>query len=276
MDILVTKASGLKESYSQEKVHASMTRAGVPTEYQDRLLNDIQSRLFNGISTAEILTLIIGYLKQIYPPGQTRYQLKRAIMEMGPSGFPFERFVARILHEHGYQVKTDVIMQGECVSHEVDVLATKDVRQYFVECKYHNMPGSRSDIKTALYVKARGEDLEERIRHETSDQSIQYGSWVFTNTKFSTDAITYAECKKLRLTGWSYPAKGNLQEMIENKRLYPITCLSTLSHDQKMRLLSRDVILISELYRDPAILASFNLSKEQKDALEYEQKYLAD
>lgn len=276
MNLSVTKANGLKEPYNQEKVRSSMTRSGVPKEYQNELLLQIEKKIFDGIPTARILDLIIKYLKQIYPIGQSRYQLKRAIMEMGPTGFPFEKFVARLLHEYGYQVRTNVILWGTCVSHEIDVLATKDVREYFVECKYHNQPGSRSDIKTALYVKARGEDLEEKLKHESTNRTIQYGSWVFTNTKFSADAITYAECKKQRLTGWGYPAKGNLQEMVETKHLYPITCLTTLSHEQKMRLLERNVILVSELYKDRSIIESFGFTKEQKDALEYEQKYLTD
>lgn len=271
----VTKANGKKELYSREKVCSSMSRAGVPKEYQDKLLGEIEKKLFDGISTAKILDLIIRYLKQIYPAGQTRYQLKRAIMELGPTGFPFEQLVARLLHAYGYDVRTDIVLWGTCVSHEIDVLATKDVREYFVECKYHNQPGSRSDIKTALYVKARGEDLEEKLKHESANQTIQYGSWVFTNTKFSADAITYAECKNLRLTGWSYPIKGNLQEMIESKHLYPVTCLTILSSEQKTKLLERNIILVSELYKDKRLMESFGLTKEQKDSLEYEQKFLA-
>ena len=129
MDILVTKANGHTEPFSLEKVRSSMSRAGVPSEYQDKLLTEIENKLFDKIPTAQILDLIISYLKQIYPQGQTRYQLKRAMMEMGPSGFPFEKFVARLLHEYGYSVTTNVILWGACVSHEVDVLATKDVRE---------------------------------------------------------------------------------------------------------------------------------------------------
>ncbi|MFA6005434.1 MAG: restriction endonuclease [Patescibacteria group bacterium] len=276
MDISVTKANGLTEAYKTEKVRASMTRAGVPEEFQPRLLSKIEGELYDKISTAKILDIIIGSLKQIYPQGQTRYQLKRAIMEMGPSGFPFEKFVARLLHEYGYSVTTDVVLWGECVSHEVDVLATKDIREYFVECKYHNQPGSRSDVKTALYVKSRGDDLAAKMRQDPKNAGTQYGPWVFTNTKFSSDAITYAECKNIRLTGWSYPQKGNLQEMVETKHLYPITCLTSLTHDEKMKLLDRNIVLISELYKDTALIDSFNLTEEQRDALEYEHKYLSD
>lgn len=276
MTILVTKANGTREQYNESKVISSMTRAGVPVEFQSVLITDIRQHLFNGISTAEILTLIIKYLKQVYPRGQSRYQLKQAIMEMGPSGFPFEQLIGRLLHAHGYTVSTDVILWGACVSHEIDVLATKDVREYFVECKYHNQPGSRSDIKTVLYVKARGEDLIEKMVADDSKNQTHYGSWVFTNTKFSLDAITYAECKKLRVTGWSYPQKGNLQDMIESKKMYPVTCLTTLSHDQKMFLLSKKVILVSELFKDKNIVESLHLTKEQRDAIEYEQKYLTD
>jgi hypothetical protein len=276
MDILITKANGITEPFSPDKVRSSMTRAGVPDEFQGKLLAEIESKLFDKIPTSQILDLIIDFLKQVYPQGQTRYQLKRAVMELGPSGFPFEKFVARVLHEYGYNVTTNVIMWGACVSHEIDVLATKDVREYFVECKYHNQPGSRSDVKTALYVKARGEDLVAKLKLDPKNSGTQFGPWVFTNTKFSSDAITYAECKNLRLTGWSYPQKGNLQEMIETKHLYPVTCLTSLTHEEKMKLLEKNIILVNELYKDKLLVESFNLGTERKDTLLYEQKYLTD
>ncbi len=244
-NIWVIKESGEKELFDEDKVRSSLERAGIPREYEEQVVNHVKKGAYQNIPTSEIYGLVSGFLGKAYPLGKDRYSLKRAIMEIGPTGYPFEKFVAELLKQHGYTVAANTELLGACVTHEVDVLARKDKRVYFVECKYHNQIGLKCDIKIPLYVKARSDDLAHKLSR--TDPGVEFGAWIFSNTKFSSDAITYAECVKMRLTGWSYPDNGNLQDMVESKKLYPVTTLNSLSQREKQILVENGILLASEL-----------------------------
>jgi len=243
--LYVTKSDNSRELYDENKVISSILRAHVGRECENRILSSLKSKLYENIPTSEIFELVNRELKNLCPQGSDRYQLKKALMELGPTGYPFERFIAKLLTEFGYKTANSQIMDGLCVKHEVDVVAIKDEREYFIECKYHNQPGNRTDIKTALYVYARGEDLRKKL--ELLDKKTKFEPWIVTNTKFSTEAIVYGECQKMRLTGWGYPEKGNLEEMVDSKNMYPVTTLSILSFEQKRLLMDNDFIIIQDL-----------------------------
>ena len=160
-NIQVLKASGEKEPFSEDKVRRSIRRTRIPKKLEDEVVRHVRDSLYSGIPTAEIYRHISEFLgNSSYPYTRTVYGLKQAIMQLGPSGYPFEKFVAAILSHHGYTVQTDVIVSGRCVDHEIDVVAQKENRRYMVECKFHNLPGVRSDVKVALYIQARFEDLQ--------------------------------------------------------------------------------------------------------------------
>jgi len=259
----VIKANNERELFDQNKIKASLIKAKIPLEYVDRILTEIEEELYDNIPTREIYTLILQRLGKIYPSGEIRFRLKKAIMELGPTGYPFEIFVGHLLNEFGYETQIGVEIAGECVTHEVDVLAKKDNRVYFVECKYHNQQGVHSDVKTTLYVYARGKDLMAKSGNDKT-----YGTWIFTNTRFSADAISYAECKQMRLTGWGYPNKKDcLQAMIEEKNLYPITALYFLTTEQKKLLLQQNVVLIKELLENQSLQRQIGLNTEAIEKL---------
>jgi len=242
-ELYVVKANQERELYDPEKIKQALLRAKIPLEYHNGIFEHLNKNLYQNIKTVQIHNLINGFLNQIYPLGEIRFSLKKAIMKLGPTGYPFEVFVGHLLAQYGYKTEVALKIKGSCVTHEVDVLAEKINKTYFVECKYHNQPGLRSDVKVVLYVQARGEDLIDR-----TDKNKQYGVWIFTNTRFSTDAVCYAECKKIRLTGWNYPNKqDNLQAMIEKNNLYPITVLPILTNDQIKKLLQENIFLAKEL-----------------------------
>ncbi|MBX4181510.1 YraN family protein, partial [Candidatus Parcubacteria bacterium] len=172
----------------------------------------------------------------------------------GPSGFPFEDFVAEILKAQGYESLTRQVVLGGCVPHEVDVVAYNEKKLIMVEAKFHNELGIKSDLKVVLYVKARFDDLKENVYNYGGKDRPVTDNWLITNTKFSSTAIHYAECKNMTLIGWNYPEKGNLQDMIEEERLHPITCLTALSEDNKKTLLTNGVVLCSNIASNPDIL----------------------
>lgn len=238
--INVLKASGETEPFSEEKVSFSLQRAGADNDLIAKILTHVKGELYEGISTQKIYAHIFDLLRHEKAPLLSRYNLKEAIMQLGPTGFPFERFVAGILAVNGYQVEVDKIVQGKCVDHEIDVVAQKDEKQFMVECKYHNKPGTKTDIKAALYVYARFLDVQ---------TSFQEG-WLVTNTKATIEACDYAHCVGLKLISWDWPPGESLRDLIERSGLYPITALDSLSRDEKQRFLNQGIVFQKDLPYD--------------------------
>ena len=209
--ITVRKANGKFEPYSQEKLYRSLQRARVSKDHQHQLVKQIESRLYDGIPTRSIYSQISQTLQEQEFAEACSYNLKQGIMKLGPTGYPFEKYVASILEHQGYSTQTSQMVQGKCVAHEVDVIATKPHERYMVECKFHNQSGMQSDVKVALYVQARFQDVTWRWSKENT--APEYHAMLVTNTRCSSDAIAYAECVNMTILGWGYPEKGNLQDL---------------------------------------------------------------
>lgn len=242
----VTKFDGTTELYNEEKIRKSASRVGVPEMLQTDMLTSIRDRLFDGISTKEIFLMIKEFLRNAGSPHLAlKYNLKQALAELGPSGYPFEKYVSLLLSEEGYATKINQIIAGSCVTHEVDILAVKDNITYFIEAKFHKNPSQRTDVRVTLYIKARYEDLKNNWK------GGETRPWIVTNTRFSTDAITYGECQNIKLTSWDYPTGNGIAKIIDRTGLHPITIIDDLSSNDKMRLLNSGVVTCQQLL-DPA------------------------
>ncbi|MFV1917020.1 MAG: restriction endonuclease [Patescibacteria group bacterium] len=276
--ISVIKANGEHELFSETKVKRSMKHAGIPSEIQKQVMEHVKSKLYDRIPTRKIYRHILEFLdKSEYSKGGKHYRLKQAIMELGPTGYPFEKFVGAILGEYGHKTETGVIVAGKCVSHEIDVVAQKGNKHFMVECKFHNRPGTRSDVKVALYVKARFEDVAAVWREKPGHQTIFHQAWLVTNTKLTSDAIQFGECAGMKLIAWSYPRKGCLQDLIEGTGLHPITCLTSLSRGQKRKLLEQDIVLCRDLIRaETSLLRSLEMSEEKVEQVRREAALTCD
>jgi len=239
--IMIIKKSGEKEPFSDEKVLASMRRIGLPEELQPVVLKHIKERLHQNTQSSEVFSHILEFLEKNHKPSSLRFNLKRAIFDLGPTGFPFERYVARIFESQGYKVTVDTILQGDCVSHEVDVILEKDGKKEFVEAKFHNQQGVKTDVHVLLYTYARFLDLKEKHKFD--------GVWVVTNTKVTSESREYALCKGVKTLGWNFPTKGGLQDFVENPSMYPVTVLTELTMEEKKKLLEEDIILCSDLLK---------------------------
>ena len=252
--INVEKANGKYEAFEAEKLRSSLLRSGATTEEVEEVLIHIEAELYDGMTTSEIYKHAFSLLRATTKPVARRYSLRRAVMDLGPTGFPFEDFVAEVLKSKGFETMTRQIVLGACVSHEMDVVAWNPKKLIMCEAKFHNELGIKSDIKVALYVKARFDDLKENVfNYGTKDRALDEG-WLITNTKFSSTAIHYGECKNLTMIGWNYPEKGNLQDMIEQGSLHPITCLTTLSTKEKTLLMSKRIVLCTDIKANPNLL----------------------
>jgi len=238
--ILITKADGEQEPFDPAKLELSLEHVGASSVVRARIAARVLRELKPGMKTEEIYQHAFGMLqKEELLPVAARYSIKRAVFDLGPSGFPFEQFLAEVLRAHGWNTRTGVALTGRCAPHEVDVLAEKNGKRIGIEAKFHNEPGGKTDIKDALYVHARYEDLKNSP--EASSRLAE--GWLVTNTRFTRNAIRYAQCSNLTLIAWDYPRTQNLLSLIESARVHPLTCLTTLSEGEKHRLLEQRVVL---------------------------------
>ncbi len=256
----VIKANGEQEAFSDEKVLNSIRRARIPQEIQYEALAHVKEKLYEGISTEEIYQHILEFLdRSARPYTKARYSLKEAIMQLGPTGYPFEDFVARLLESFGYQTKVRQILRGKCVTHEIDIIAEKDGKTAAIEAKFHNSPGTRSEIHVALYTQARFQDIQFKNKIDEI--------WLVTNTKTTIDANTYAHCSGMKVVSWSYPEGGSLRDMVEQSRLHPVTVLNSLSPAHKKSLLENHIVLCKDIYTDKNILDILPLSHAEKEKI---------
>ena len=255
--ITVTKASGVQDVFSSEKLRTSLKKSGADDHTIDNILFEIESKLYDGISTKKIYQTAFSMLKRGSKSHAGRYNLKRAIMALGPSGFPFEKYIAAIFEWQGYKVQTQLFLQGACVQHEIDVLAENDEYFLLTECKYHNSLGIVSNVKIPLYIQSRYRDVLSDW-HKTSSKPLK--CCVVTNTKFSEDAIKYGTCVGLQLLGWDYPYNKSLSNLIDESGLYPVTCLTSLTNKEKASVLIEGFVLCKELLKKVDVFKKIGVS----------------
>ncbi len=255
--INVIKATGEIEPFSEEKLRNSIKRAGIPKNQQDQLIDYIESNLYNNIHTSQIYKHISDFFKKNHSYGRSKYSLKQSLMDLGPTGYPFEDYVADILENEGFKTQVRLQFTGKCITHEIDVLAEKDNKKIIIEAKFHNAPGIKTDCHVAMYTKARFDDIKEKNNLDEV--------WLFTNTKVTEDALSYALCSNMKVIGWSYPDEQSLRDLIEKSRLFPITALTTLSQIQKQELMQNHIIMCRDLVKNPEFLDILAIDKTKKE-----------
>ncbi len=238
MNIQIIKANGEKVTFDAQKLIHSMHRAGIPPALQQQALNNLQPSLYPGISTKEIYTKLYQFLEQNNKTLAAKYSLKGAIMALGPTGFPFEKFIAKLYATQGYQTVTNLTLDGECISHETDVIITRGNEKIIIEAKFHNQAGTRTDAKTMMYVWSRYEDLKNK--HNLTAICLA------TNTKTTNDATQFALCKGMSILSWDYPKGHSLPELIEQAKLHPITECANLNRQDLQQLVQAGIVLCSD------------------------------
>lgn len=259
----ITKSSGEKVKFSLDKLRASLKRTGADKETVDQIIDKVRDELYQGISTKEIYNRAFALLKKKKSYLASKYKLKKAIYELGPTGFPFENFIAAIYKYSGYKTEIGKILQGKCVSHEIDVVAHKNSNTTIMECKFHSEQGQKCNVKIPLYIAARFKDVKDYWDSKPRETKLNEG-WVVTNTRFTEDASQYGKCVGLKLLSWDYPKEDALKDKIDRLGLYPITVSTLLTNREKQFLLSRDVVLCRELIHDNFYLDHLGVSDVRK------------
>lgn len=260
MAVPIIKADGTQETFERQKLLSSLHKAGASDATAEEIVQAVERGLVPNMHTADIYRSAFALLQKHEPHGTAaRYSLRRALLEFGPSGFPFELYLAELFRTEGYEAATNLLIKGKCVEHEIDVRLKRDGVHTYVEAKFHNTPGFKTDLKVALYVKARIDDLR------TVEPGAQ--GMIVTNTKLTSKASAFARCAGLEVLSWDYPAKNNLQKRIEHAKLYPVTALTSLSKKEKIALISEKVVLCSSVARHADLLNGLGVKGRRMDAL---------
>ena len=260
---VIIKADGSKETFDPERLVSSLERSGAQPFAAERIAQNVTETLAPGTSSREIYSRAFALLRREARPVAARYALRRALLELGPTGHPFEDFISHLYRTEGWRVETRKMIKGKCVFHEVDFYAShKDQNEFLAaELKYHNDPGYKTDLKVALYVKIRFDDIfacDPDVRACPIDRGI-----LITNTKFTSEAIAYAECAGVELLGWGYPMTNGLFARMSRAKVYPITTLTGLSRAEKRILIEQGTLAVDEIVRDRKLLDPLHLTSEQ-------------
>lgn len=249
--------------FDPERLVSSLRRAGAGEHAAEHIAEAITRTVVERATSKEIYSRAFALLRKEARPVAARYSLRRALLELGPTGHPFEDFISRLFRAEGWQVETRKMIHGKCVSHEVDLYATHADQQTYLaaELKYHNDPAYKTDLKNALYVKSRFDDIfacDPDVRACPVNRGI-----LITNTKFTSEAITYAECAGVELLGWMYPVHDSLFTRMSHAKIYPITTVTGLTHAEKIMLLDNGVVSVDEVMQEPRTLEPLHLSSER-------------
>ncbi|MBK8967046.1 MAG: ATPase [Lewinellaceae bacterium] len=259
-NIQITKASGESADFEPAKLEQSLRRAGAGQHQAETITRAIEAQLREGMTTGEIYRMAKRMLRKEARHTAARYSLKRALLDFGPSGFPFEQYIAQLLKADGYSVEHGLLRQGHCILHEIDVLAQMDSHVVVGECKFHNRQNLVCDVKVPLYIHSRFRDLKAGFLSAPTWNGHNIESWIFTNTRFTDDASQYGQCAGMHLVSWNWPPNGSLRDWVDRSGLHPVTCLTTLTRREKDLLLEKKVVLVRELLANRQLLKTMRVA----------------
>ena len=261
MSVFVTKADGSKQLYDRAKIIKTCLRMGATHRIAMEVADKIEDGMYQGISTKKILQMIARFMRK-YKPGVRHFWDLRKGLSLMSSKPEFEIFVRAVLSHDGFDVGANRLLRGKCVEHEVDAIAKKHGKTYFVEAKHHLSYHALTGLDESRIARAVLEDVTEGFELGKTDIRID-GAMIVTNTKFSKQAKRYGKCRGLLQIGWSTPENQSLQNMIDKDQLYPLSCLKGLRIENRNKLVNSGIVLMKQLFEEnPSELAKKAVLKE--------------
>lgn len=258
----ILKTIGEYEEYDREKLRDSLLRTGASILVTNQIVKKVESAMHDEITSTEIYQIALELLNKKEKVVAMKYSVKRSILDLGPTGFPFEKFVAQVLEAKGYETMVGVTLPGKCIDHEVDVIASDENELILIEAKFHNLISLKSDTKVALYIKSRWDDLKsKKIKLKSGRMMMPTRCLITTNTDFTLNAIKYAKCVDMSMISWSYPKRGNLFELIRETGQHPITVITELSNAQKRQLIKYGYVTANQILNNPDALSEVGISR---------------
>jgi hypothetical protein len=251
---LVIKSDGSKEPFDARKLRDSLISARASMDIADEIVASITATIKANDTTARIYQAAHKMLAKRERHVASRYGMRRSLLELGPTGFPFEKFVGELYRAEGFDVAVGEMLYGSCVSHEVDVVAWNDTDVIALEAKFHNDLAFKTDTKVVLYVKARVEDLQTHP-HKIAGKSreVTRGA-IATNTKFTDTAETYAACVGIELLSWETPRGDNLYDRMSRHGIFPVSSLTSLKPHEKRSIAELGIVDTKTLAKEEKTL----------------------
>ena len=245
MGVYITKADGSRQLFDREKVVRTCLKMGVNRSIAYKIVDEVEQQLYDGITTNKIFNLTFRLLRNYKPTIKHFLDLRKSLSLMD-SKPEFEKFVQILLSYNGYSVSGNRLLIGKCVKHEVDGIAQKNGITYFVEAKHHQNYHSPTGLDESRIARAVLEDVIEGYELGKNKLRIDR-AMIVTNTRFSEHAKIYGKCRNILQIGWSSPTKIALQNMIEEKKAHPLSCINGLKNNTRKRLVNSGVVLIKQL-----------------------------
>lgn len=264
----VIKIDGTKEPFSPAKLCLSLRKAGAPRTVADEICKKVSEKVKPDDSTTKIFRKALNYLVRDDMDIAARYSLRRGLESLGPSGFIFEQYIETVLQAYGFATNRNQMIRGKCLTHETDVIASIGSKRFIIEAKYRNEPSIKTHVDVVMYADARLLDII-RGMPKKAQEEYENTMWIITNTKFTESSIQYAKCRGIRLTGWNYPRGASLEDVIAQKRLYPVTVLPSLPVDTLPLMAKKGIILAQDLltYTEKDLVKEFQLTQEEASAV---------
>ena len=250
----VKKYSGELVEFDVTRLRESLSKSGASPDVVDGVWDAMKPLVYDGISTRDLYKLAFRLLKRKADSFAARYSLKRALQGLGPAGYYFEQWIAKLFAHADYQTLTGQLLEGNSVRHEIDVVAQKDNELLLVECKFRNTVEAKISVTTPMYFLSRVKDFEGREFSFFNKPMEFTAGWLVTNAYLTTDSIDFGEYYGLNLLSWDYPADASIKRRVDNAGLYPVTCLTTITKKEKDALLKQGCILVKDIVDDESQL----------------------
>jgi hypothetical protein len=245
--MIVTKFDRSKEEYNSEKVYYTLLKRGASEEEAATILKEIEKELYNGIKTKEILNLMDKNLKLYVKHKPTRKDLRTAI-GLIISAPDFEVFARRLLIAEGYEVQPNQVIQGHCVTHEIDGVAAKNGELCYVETKHHSKTHIYTPFIDTLAAKAKFDDIKQGYSEGKNNFNFDKVI-IICNTRLTSHANQYAKCMGIDHIGWKTPPENGVESIIARHNLYPVTILDSLTKKEHQKLSVSGIITLNDLLK---------------------------
>lgn len=265
--IHISKYSGELVLFDPEKLKGSLYKSGANREEVTQVMEELLPFLYDGIPSKSLYQLAFKQLKKVSNAFAARYSLKKALRDLGPAGYSFEKWVAKFFQSYGYKTLTGQLIPGVAVTHEADVIAQKDERTYWIECKFRNTVDAKISVTTPMYLLSRIKDISVKEYNLFGEPATFTKGWLVTNAYLTTDSIQFGEHYGIDLLSWDYPVGKSIKSLTDKKALYPVTCLTTISQKEKEVLMGAGCIMVKDLMENSSFLDRLNLSKKKRKTI---------
>ena len=270
----VAKTNGELVEYNPRALRISLSKSGASKDEVDEVFDLLAKDIYDGMLTTDLFNLAFEYLKKYRNSYAARYSLKRALSDLGPDGYYFEKYIRRLMETIGYNAINGEIIQGNAVTHEIDVIAQKDEILYFLECKFRNDLEAKISVTTPMYFMSRMIDICDNEYTYFNKTLKPTKGFLVTNAYLTSDSVDWANYYDVGLISWNYPETMSLKYLIDSLAIYPVTCLTTIFKDQHKFLLENDCLLVKDILEQEHHLKSLDLPEDELDLLVEEAQEL--